>query len=178
MDIVVWWSRKARPSICPCSRRKSCWLGLKETSGRPPHLYLSKATSHVSARFHATQKTQQPAFSQEVGEASGRMELVVWRPSHCKSRSLGGTRTKPDSRAKSFFSCNLNYPPHAGRRTWGGHMCKDAVTASAGCPHSLSGGFILPVRPRSGNHRKLSSYHRNTASHHMTTVALVKGSLK
>lgn len=127
---MVWWSRKARLSTCSSSRRKPHWLGLKETSGRPPHLYLSKATSCISARFHATQKIQQPAFSQEVGEASGRMELVVWRPSHS-----GRDRTKPDSRAKSSFSGILNFPPcwekDMGTGTHG-KACSDCT--AAGCP--------------------------------------------
>lgn len=72
----------------------------------------------------------------------------------------GLAQSLTDPRAKCSSSCNLNFP-HAGRRKWGqGH----SACTSARCLNPLSGGCALSERPRSGNHRKPSSYHGNAGS--------------
>lgn len=99
------------------------------------HLHLPKAASTISASFQATQKTQQPAFSQDVDGASGRRGLVVSTLSHSEGGSLEGTRRKPDARDMPSFSCNLSFP-HDGRRRWGQGLrwlCISRLPRSAFC---------------------------------------------
>lgn len=69
VNTVAWRSREARLSSCPRRRRKCSWPGVKKKTERPPHLYLLKTSSTVSARCQATQKTQQTAFNQQADGA-------------------------------------------------------------------------------------------------------------